>query len=264
MPPTRKPFSVHAVLYCELDPPRERLWRIRAFFDLYDASVQLGVLPAHGGVGERALMLLRGFGLRAVTRPTRSASTTHAAARCRARPAAMPPVWAALGEPRRRTSAQVDRRLRATDGSASGSRAERGHARAASAERCAGCVTAAERGAAVRRQRVVARWSSSRRASWRDSAPIASGSCGQAVAAGCAAQRDNRGTSGSSRSSRAAWQGPCAVLQSAPSSDQRRQLGPDPVGQRGDRVVVEAEVAQRSSATARTPSGTAVSALSPR
>ena len=65
LPPTRKPFSVHAVLYCELDPPRERLWRIRAFFDLYDASVQLGVLPAHGGVGERALMLLRGFGLRA-------------------------------------------------------------------------------------------------------------------------------------------------------------------------------------------------------
>jgi SnoaL-like polyketide cyclase len=65
MPPTRKPYSVHAVLYCELDPPRERLWRIRAFFDLYNASVQLGVLPAHGGVGERALMLLRGFGLRA-------------------------------------------------------------------------------------------------------------------------------------------------------------------------------------------------------
>jgi SnoaL-like polyketide cyclase len=65
MPPTRRAFAVHAVLYCELDPPRERLWRIRAFFDLYDASVQLGVLPAHGGVGERALMLLRGFGLRA-------------------------------------------------------------------------------------------------------------------------------------------------------------------------------------------------------
>jgi predicted ester cyclase len=65
MPATRRAFSVHAVLYCELDPPRERLWRVRAFFDLYDAAVQLGVLPAHGGVGERALMLLRGFGLRA-------------------------------------------------------------------------------------------------------------------------------------------------------------------------------------------------------
>ena len=64
LPPTRRPFSVHAVLFCELDPPRERLWRVRAFFDLYDACVQLGVLPAHGGLGEKALMLLRGFGLR--------------------------------------------------------------------------------------------------------------------------------------------------------------------------------------------------------
>jgi predicted ester cyclase len=64
LPPTRRSFSVHAVLYCELDPPRERLWRVRAFFDSYEAAVQLGVLPAHGGVGERALMLLRGFGLR--------------------------------------------------------------------------------------------------------------------------------------------------------------------------------------------------------
>jgi hypothetical protein len=53
------------MLFCELDPPRERLWRVRAFFDLYDASDQLGVLPAHGGLGERALMMLRGFGLRA-------------------------------------------------------------------------------------------------------------------------------------------------------------------------------------------------------
>ena len=64
MPPTRRAFSVHAVLFCELDPPRQRLWRVRAFFDLYDACVQLGVLPAHGGLGEKALMLLRGFGLR--------------------------------------------------------------------------------------------------------------------------------------------------------------------------------------------------------
>ena len=64
MPATRRVFSVHALLWCELDPPRERLWRVRAFFDLYDASVQLGVLPAHGGLGEKALMVLRGFGLR--------------------------------------------------------------------------------------------------------------------------------------------------------------------------------------------------------
>jgi hypothetical protein len=65
LPPTRRALSVHAVLYCELDPPRERLWRVRAFYDLYDAEVQLGVLPRHGGLGERAMLMLRGFGLRA-------------------------------------------------------------------------------------------------------------------------------------------------------------------------------------------------------
>ena len=65
MPPTRRAFSVHAVVYCELDPARERLWRVRAFFDLYDAAMQLGVLPSRGTMGEKALMMLRGFGLRA-------------------------------------------------------------------------------------------------------------------------------------------------------------------------------------------------------
>ena len=53
------------VCYCELDPDRRRLWRVRAFFDAYDAAVQLGVLPARGTLGERALFMLRGFGLRA-------------------------------------------------------------------------------------------------------------------------------------------------------------------------------------------------------
>jgi steroid delta-isomerase-like uncharacterized protein len=38
--------------------------RARGFFDLYDAAVQLGLLPARGGLGETALLLLRGFGLR--------------------------------------------------------------------------------------------------------------------------------------------------------------------------------------------------------
>jgi steroid delta-isomerase-like uncharacterized protein len=55
---------VHAVCYCELDPDRERLWRVRAFFDAYDAAVQLGVLPGRGTLSERALLMLRGFGLR--------------------------------------------------------------------------------------------------------------------------------------------------------------------------------------------------------
>jgi steroid delta-isomerase-like uncharacterized protein len=55
---------VHAVLYAELDPERNRLWRARVFLDAYGAAVQLGVLPARGTLGERALLMLRGFGLR--------------------------------------------------------------------------------------------------------------------------------------------------------------------------------------------------------
>ena len=64
-PPSGREISVHAVFYCELDEAGRRMWRIRAFFDLYDAAIQLGVLPRPGSVGERALLLLRGFGLRA-------------------------------------------------------------------------------------------------------------------------------------------------------------------------------------------------------
>jgi steroid delta-isomerase-like uncharacterized protein len=63
--PTGRFVVVHLVCYCELDPDRARLWRVRAFFDAYDAAVQLGVLPARGTLGERALLMLRGFGLRA-------------------------------------------------------------------------------------------------------------------------------------------------------------------------------------------------------
>ena len=63
--PTGRFVVVHLVCYCELDPGRERLWRIRAFFDAYNAAVQLGVLPARGTLGEKALLMLRGFGLRA-------------------------------------------------------------------------------------------------------------------------------------------------------------------------------------------------------
>lgn len=54
---------LHVVFYAELDPPRERLWRVRAFFDSYDAAVQLGILPRRGSLGSRALLMLRGFGL---------------------------------------------------------------------------------------------------------------------------------------------------------------------------------------------------------
>jgi steroid delta-isomerase-like uncharacterized protein len=63
LPATNRFVVVHCVFYCELRD--QRLLRIRAFFDLYDAAVQLGVLPARGTLGEKALLVLRGFGLRA-------------------------------------------------------------------------------------------------------------------------------------------------------------------------------------------------------
>ena len=60
---TRRFLVVHAVVYAELR--EERLLRVRAFFDVYGAAVELGLLPRAGTAGERALLLLRGFGLRA-------------------------------------------------------------------------------------------------------------------------------------------------------------------------------------------------------
>jgi steroid delta-isomerase-like uncharacterized protein len=63
LPATNKFIVVPAIFYCELD--HGRLLRVRAFFDLYGAAVQLGVLPGRGTLGEKALLMLRGFGLRA-------------------------------------------------------------------------------------------------------------------------------------------------------------------------------------------------------
>jgi len=62
LPATNRFVVVHCVFYCELQ--RTRLLRVRAFFDLYSAATQLGVLPARGTLGEKALLVLRGFGLR--------------------------------------------------------------------------------------------------------------------------------------------------------------------------------------------------------
>jgi hypothetical protein len=53
---------VHVVFFCELR--EQRLYRVRAFLDAYDAAVQLGVLPRRGTLSGRALLMLRGFGLR--------------------------------------------------------------------------------------------------------------------------------------------------------------------------------------------------------
>jgi steroid delta-isomerase-like uncharacterized protein len=63
LPATNKFIVVHCVFYCEFE--RELLYRVRAFFDVYGAATQLGILPARGTLGEKALLMLRGFGLRA-------------------------------------------------------------------------------------------------------------------------------------------------------------------------------------------------------
>lgn len=61
-PATDRFVSLHGIHYVELADGLIR--RARGFFDLYDAGAQLGLLPARGGLGETALLLLRGFGLR--------------------------------------------------------------------------------------------------------------------------------------------------------------------------------------------------------
>lgn len=60
--PTNRFIIVPGVAYAQLRAGR--LHRIRVFFDLYDAAVQLGVLPKPGTLGEKALLMFRGFGLR--------------------------------------------------------------------------------------------------------------------------------------------------------------------------------------------------------
>ena len=60
--PTGRFLVVHAVVYAELRD--DRLLRARAFFDVHDAGIQLGLFPKPGTAGHRALLMLRGFGLR--------------------------------------------------------------------------------------------------------------------------------------------------------------------------------------------------------
>jgi predicted ester cyclase len=62
LPATDRFLTVSGLHWVELSDGRIR--RARGFFDLYGAAVQLGLLPERGGLGEAALMLLRGFGLR--------------------------------------------------------------------------------------------------------------------------------------------------------------------------------------------------------
>jgi ketosteroid isomerase-like protein len=60
--PTGRALTVHAVVYAELEDGRFK--RVRAFYDVYAAAMELGVLPKPGTAGERALLMLRGFGIR--------------------------------------------------------------------------------------------------------------------------------------------------------------------------------------------------------
>jgi len=62
LPATNRFVVVHGIFYCEIR--RNRILRVRGFFDLYDAATQLGILPGRGTLGEKALLMLRGFGLR--------------------------------------------------------------------------------------------------------------------------------------------------------------------------------------------------------
>ena len=62
VPATRRRLQLRGIDCLEL--AGGRVLRARSFFDLHDAAVQLGVLPARGTVSERALLTLRGFGLR--------------------------------------------------------------------------------------------------------------------------------------------------------------------------------------------------------
>ena len=66
LPATNRPLIVHGVAYAEIHDGR--LARVRVFFDTYAIAVQLGIMPRSGSPGERALLLLRGFGLRRRTR----------------------------------------------------------------------------------------------------------------------------------------------------------------------------------------------------
>lgn len=67
LPATERFVVVHGIHYVELVDGQVR--RARGFFDLYDVATQLGLLPARGGLGEAALLLLRGFGVRRRTSP---------------------------------------------------------------------------------------------------------------------------------------------------------------------------------------------------
>ncbi|MBA2504558.1 MAG: ester cyclase [Thermoleophilaceae bacterium] len=62
LPETDKFVVLTGIHYVEIEDDRVR--RARGFWDLYDATTQMGLLPQRGSLGETALLMLRGFGLR--------------------------------------------------------------------------------------------------------------------------------------------------------------------------------------------------------
>jgi steroid delta-isomerase-like uncharacterized protein len=61
LPATGKRIDFQVVFVCELEDGLLR--RARAFFDVYEVGVQLGVLPVRGSLSAKALLALRGYGL---------------------------------------------------------------------------------------------------------------------------------------------------------------------------------------------------------
>ena len=61
LPATGRELDFQLVFVCELEDGLLR--RVRAFFDVYDVGVQLGVLPARGSLSAKALLALRGYGI---------------------------------------------------------------------------------------------------------------------------------------------------------------------------------------------------------
>ena len=67
IPATGKTVSLHAICFCEIR--HGLLGRVRVFYDLHDAQVQLGAAPEPGTTADRAMRLVMGFGLRAPKLP---------------------------------------------------------------------------------------------------------------------------------------------------------------------------------------------------
>lgn len=62
LPASGRFLIVHGITVAALTD--DRLRRVRVFFDRYGAAQQLGLLPAAGTLGEKALLVLRGYGVR--------------------------------------------------------------------------------------------------------------------------------------------------------------------------------------------------------